>query len=321
MKKYFAIHLLLLVLQTNGQKARKNWSQKSLELDGDGTFGLCENEFGQSYYFKEYEGQENLCLKHVAKVKYSNLINETGWAYVEVEVSPRITQPYKQGYAAGFVEGRATRELIRLHVANTVDGFCDGAEQFCDDLNEYLMDNYLWMQENIASYPDDHYWNQVNVTLNQLLGMIDGYEGKLGRTLSAEEVVAHPLYLLQLAGDIEDLSVKFRKPETQRSLLAGNGHCSALIKLLPDFSDIYFSHVTWSSYSTMLRMQKKYTFATGDPGRSYSFSGYPGTISSNDDFVLTSARLAILETTISNYNERLQRYITPNSVLCWLRAQ
>ncbi|PIO55771.1 hypothetical protein TELCIR_22841, partial [Teladorsagia circumcincta] len=71
----------------------------------------------------------------------------------------------------------------------------------------------------------------------------------------------------------------------------------------------------------MLRMQKKYTFATGDPGRSYSFSGYPGTIASNDDFVLTSARLAILETTISNYNDRLLRYITPNSVLCWLRAQ
>ncbi|KAK6049740.1 hypothetical protein COOONC_12755 [Cooperia oncophora] len=120
---------------------------------------------------------------------------------------------------------RATRDLIRLHVANTVDGFCDGAEQFCDDLNEYLLDNYLWMQDNIASYPDDPYWKQVNITLNQLLGMIDGYEGKLGRILSVEEVVAHPLYLLQLAGDIEDLSTKFRKPETPRSLLAGNGHC------------------------------------------------------------------------------------------------
>ncbi|VDO17862.1 unnamed protein product [Haemonchus placei] len=75
---------------------------------------------------------------------------------------------------------------------------------------------------------------------------------------------------------MEDLATKFKKPETPRSLLAGTGHCSALIKLLPDLSDIYFSHVTWESYSTMLRAQKKYTFSTNDPGRSYSFSGYPG---------------------------------------------
>ncbi|KAK6045195.1 hypothetical protein COOONC_09939 [Cooperia oncophora] len=108
MRKYLAFIclFLLFVLQTDGQKPRKNWAQKSLEFEGDGTFGLCENEFGQSYYYKEYDGQENLCLKHVAKVKYSNLINETGWAYIEVEVSPRVTPAYKQGYAAGFVEGK-----------------------------------------------------------------------------------------------------------------------------------------------------------------------------------------------------------------------
>ncbi|XGW17184.1 hypothetical protein V3C99_002080 [Haemonchus contortus] len=320
MKKCLLIQLFLLfVLQTFGQKTRK--TQKSSELDEFGTFGLCENDYGQSYYFKEYEGQENLCVKNVAKVKYSNQINETGWAYVEVEVSPRITQPYMQGYAAGFVEGKATRELIKLHLANVVDGLCEDAEQFCEDLNDFLLENYLWMQDNIASYPEDRYWIQVNLTLNQVIGMIDGYDGKVGRRLSAKEIVAHPVYLLQLVGDMEDLATKFKKPETPRSLLAGTGHCSALIKLLPDLSDIYFSHVTWESYSTMLRAQKKYTFSTNDPGRSYSFSGYPGVITSNDDFVLTSARLAILETTIGNNNDRLLRYITPKTIMCWIRTQ
>ncbi|VDP34997.1 unnamed protein product, partial [Heligmosomoides polygyrus] len=195
-------------------------------------FGLCENDFGQWYYYKEFDDQDNSCQKDVAKVKYSNQINETGWAFVEVEVSQRIIPRYKQGYAAGFVEGKATRELIRLHLLNTVDGFCNGAEQFCEDLNDYLMTNYLWMLDNIASYPDDQYWQQVNMTLNQLLGMIDGYEGKLGRSLGVEQIVTHPLYLIQLAGDVEDLAAKFRKPETQRSLLTGTGHCSALVKVL-----------------------------------------------------------------------------------------
>uniref|UniRef100_A0A7I5E8X6 Phospholipase B-like n=1 Tax=Haemonchus contortus TaxID=6289 RepID=A0A7I5E8X6_HAECO len=217
--------------------------------------------------------------------------------------------------------GKATRELIKLHLANVVDGLCEDAEQFCEDLNDFLLENYLWMQDNIASYPEDRYWIQVNLTLNQVIGMIDGYDGKVGRRLSAKEIVAHPVYLLQLVGDMEDLATKFKKPETPRSLLAGTGHCSALIKLLPDLSDIYFSHVTWESYSTMLRAQKKYTFSTNDPGRSYSFSGYPGVITSNDDFVLTSARLAILETTIGNNNDRLLRYITPKTIMCWIRTQ
>lgn len=37
--------------------------------------------------------------------------------------------------------------------------------------------------------------------------------------------------LIQLAGDIEDLAVKFKKPETKRSMLTGTGHCSALVKV------------------------------------------------------------------------------------------
>ncbi|RCN27407.1 lysophospholipase, partial [Ancylostoma caninum] len=217
--------------------------------------------------------------------------------------------------------GRATRELIRLHLSNTVDGFCKGAEKFCEDLNKYLLDNFLWMEEKIAKHPFDHYWVQVNMTINQLLGMIDGYEGALGRRLALKEIVSHPLFLIQLAGDIEDLAVKFKKPETKRSILAGTGHCSALVKILPDHSDIYFSHVTWASYSSMLRMQKRYTFATTDPGRSYAFSSYPGSIASIDDFIVTSARLGILETTISNYNEELMEFMTPESVLCWIRSQ
>ncbi|ETN71256.1 lysophospholipase [Necator americanus] len=313
MSRFLLFTLLLLSSYTNGKRTKTIRPQKPLKKDQDGTYGLCENEFGQMYYYKEYEGQENVCEKDIAKVKYSNRINETGWAFVEVEVSGRVTEPFQQGYAAGFVEGRATRELIQLHISNTVDGFCEGAEKFCEDLNQYLLDNFLWMEEEIAKNPNSHYWIQVNMTINQLLGMIDGYEGNLGRRLSLKDIVSHPLFLIQLAGDIEDLAVKFKKPETQRSLLAGTGHCSALVKILPDHSDIYFSHVTWASYSSMLRMQKRYTFATHDPGRR--------SIASIDDFIVTSAGLGILETTISNYNEDLMQYMTPQSVLCWIRTQ
>jgi len=38
----------------------------------------------------------------------------------------------------------------------------------------------------------------------------------------------------------------------------GAGSCSALIKLLPGYQDLYSAHDTWSDYETMLRIMKKY---------------------------------------------------------------
>ena len=71
-------------------------------------------------------------------------------------------------------------------------------------------------------------------------------------------------------------------------VMAGQGSCSALIKVMPSNSDIYASHVAWYYLESMLRMQKKYNFGYHYtqklksrklvPGHSMSFSGYPGII-------------------------------------------
>lgn len=84
------------------------------------------------------------------------------------------------------------------------------------------------------------------------------------------------------------------------------GSCSALVKVLPDGSDIYTSHVTWNSYQAMVRILKKYTLGvrrTSDPdsplvpGYSMSFSSYPGLLYSGDDFSVMSSGLVSMETT------------------------
>ncbi|CAJ0941033.1 unnamed protein product, partial [Mesorhabditis belari] len=290
-------------------------------------YGLCSKRNGELHAYKirhHHHHTDDECEREIALAKTTNAINETGWAHLEVEVHDQALPLWLQGYAAGFVEGRATRKLIGMHIRNTVDGYCDGAEEYCKKLYTFLLENMLWMEHMIAQNPEDIYWKQVNVTLNQLNGIIDGYEGKLNGYRTTEELVAHPIFNIQLAGDGEDLALLFKRPEHLRSAWKGQ-HCSALVRLLPDHSDLYFSHVTWSSYSTMLRVLKKITWKMNSkvvPGNSYSFSSYPGAIPSTDDFMLSSSGLAILETTISNYNKKIMKdFIKPETVLCFIRAQ
>jgi hypothetical protein len=73
------------------------------------------------------------------------------------------------------------------------------------------------------------------------------------------------------------------------------------------------------SFQSMLRIQKRYIFPfrmlpdSNDtvPGHVITFSSYPGTIQSGDDFYVTSAGLATLETTTGNNNRSLWQYVKP----------
>ena len=95
---------------------------------------------------------------------------------------------------------------------------------------------------------------------------------------------------------------------------------------MPNNEDLYIAHDTWNSYQSMLRILKKYDFSfhwtskSGSksnsivPGKVLSFSGYPGVIYSGDDFTLSSAGLAITETTIGNSNKDLWKFVKPHGL-------
>jgi hypothetical protein len=73
------------------------------------------------------------------------------------------------------------------------------------------------------------------------------------------------------------------------------------------------------SFQSMHLVQKRYIFPykmlpdSNDtvPGHVITFSSYPGTIQSGDDFYVTSAGLATLETTTGNNNRSLWQYVMP----------
>lgn len=135
-----------------------------------------------------------------------------------------------------------------------------------------------------------------------------------------------------MQGDLEDLVSALASSDSgfgdgldndvtvmERGRVLGSGSCSALIKLLPGNKDLFVSHDTWSSYETMLRVQKKYVlnYHMGPgrsellPGRAMSFSSYPGVLTSGDDFYIMSTGLVTLETTIGNGNASLWQYVKP----------
>uniref|UniRef100_A0A914UZU6 Phospholipase B-like n=1 Tax=Plectus sambesii TaxID=2011161 RepID=A0A914UZU6_9BILA len=280
---------------------------------------VCRNDHGD---YETFEGRrKNACHTPLATAKLDNKINATGWGFLEVETTGQGSL-LEQAYAAGVAEGQVTRELIYANLLNTVDGYCDGAKEFCQRLGVFLEKNFLWMAAQIFTHPNDPYWQHVNVTMEQLRGLLDGYEQ---RRLSLNEITVHPIYMLQLMGDHDDLEVKLHKPPNPLAVRRGNTHCSALIKPAPGNKELLVSHVTWTSYSSMLRLQKVYKFGSSScssfPGYIKSMSGYPGTLASIDDFVLLSSGLAVTETTIENHNLELYKFTTPSTILSWIRSQ
>ena len=101
-----------------------------------------------------------------------------------------------QAYAAGFIEGHTTRDLIAMHWANTEEGYCSyPLSAFCQKLQDYLDKNFAWIEDQIAAADTiDPYWHhvsivsldydyivhlgfysQVNLFLHQIAGLIDGF--------------------------------------------------------------------------------------------------------------------------------------------------
>ncbi|KAM4858052.1 putative phospholipase B-like 2 [Urocitellus parryii] len=265
----------------------------------------------------------------VAWANLTNAIHETGWAFLELGTSGSYNDSL-QAYAAGVVEASVSEELIYMHWMNTVVNYCGPFEYevgYCEKLKHFLEANLEWMQREMQWDKDSGYWHQVRLTLLQLKGLEDSYEGRVSFPTGKFTIKPLGFLLLQISGDLEDLEPALNKTRTRAVL--GSGSCSALIKLLPGQRDLLVAHNTWNSYQHMLRIIKKYTFQFREgpqedallvPGNQMVFSSYPGTIFSCDDFYILGSQLVALETTIGNRNAALWKYVQPEGcVLEWIR--
>lgn len=91
------------------------------------------------------------------------------------------------------------------------------------------------------------------------------------------------------------------------------GHCSALVRIGPENSDLFVGHTTWNDYSKMTRLFKYYKFKL--PGAFTSagiigMSSYPGCVSSTDDFYIMSSGLVVMDTSLEILNSEIYDRVT-----------
>jgi hypothetical protein len=283
----------------------------------------------------------NTNIKWMAKAIWDGSnYNETGWSLLEIETNKDASN-FDQAFALGVLEGQLTRDQISLHLRNNVGDFCmkqNAKTAECIKLKDFLQKNLEWMNDQIVNNQNDPYWHHVNLIWKQFFGLYHGYNN-LTTSSSANSKYDHMesmikdvdayfnLLVLQMNGDMDELMASLNNIENRFM----GGSCSALIKLLPDNSDLFVSHDTWTVFESMLRILKHYKLnyrltsnpneGARIPGSEISFSSYPGIMSSIDDFNILNSKLVVQETTIGNANTTLWQHVTPQTNLYWIRNQ
>ena len=79
---------------------------------------------------------------------------------LEIETNEQMND-FDQAYAAGYLEGATTRDLISLHLQNTIGNFCDDSSTTCSKLIDFLQTNFKWLYKQINQHTDDPYWHHV----------------------------------------------------------------------------------------------------------------------------------------------------------------
>ena len=262
----------------------------------------------------------------VATIIVNRSYDSMGWDFVQVSPERYLFNNASDTddayYYAGYLEGFVTASSIVNAMVAAGNVLTPKAAVWVHEHIKYMQDN---VDENVARNYTSPFWTQVGYILSQVEGLADGYAA-VSASNSNPKVFPNytffDMFLLNFSPEISDVETA-----VGNTMLGGKGdrhrkrqrefrdsHCSALVKVVDD--DIYFSHVTWSTYSFMLRQYKVYTFQT-----TLSLSGYPGQVSSGDDWYIASSKLVAQETTNGYYGSQLAvDYVKPHSVSEFIRV-
>lgn len=253
----------------------------------------------------------------IVYASYRASMNITGWDEMHLVTNPH--QPdHIQAYYAGYLEGWITESLITSHYRNLYNG---SECKLFHDIIQYSLNSTIERAKVHYNDTEDPYWHETALTLYQISGIDDGYNDKknthsMMKTLKEWQInkktepnlniEACGTVLVNLYTEFDDLKHLAKLQPTEHRDLP----CSAIIKVLPNAEDVLITHTTWNPFQTMLRIMKRYSLQySTSAAKSVTFTGYPGTVFSLDDYYITTQNLVITETTHDNFNNDLYQKV------------
>ena len=287
---------------------------------------------------------EPINTESLAYIKYTPSYEKEGWDRLALSSSDKPDTIYSDSikhYGMGYLEGYVTYKRLYDHYRNNNNyKFHKNNGIMPEFLEKFFEANLQYMEKMGKLYSDtDPYFHEVYNYYSQMKGILDGYNARVTEeknkniNVELEQISLVHFMAIISVGDIDELEYlkkeqrpNYNKMTSQqiKNYVNERLHCSALIKVAPDFSNVWFGHSTWSGYNRLLKIFKEYRYYPGGKfkvkANTILVSSYPGAINSNDDFYLTSANLYVMETTNNVFNTSLFDILTPESFTCWLRT-
>jgi len=264
---------------------------------------------------------------YVATAYYTDSLLEVGWDKLAITTNS-IFNDELQAEAAGRLEGELTKDRIYPHYLNIKDDFpmTDKVSDFLEKQESFVFDS---MQNGGKNDPMLYNAYLIKIQYNAIM---DQYNSVVD---SSRKLSKNDFHILNYVAELPDIFDKFRVQQhgetdytkmTEEQLeenFLKRTHCSSIFKSKNDLSEIYFGHNTWNTYYSTIRIIKEYNLNYNNrwvKSKNIIFTSYPATMSSLDDFYLSSHGLVTIETTNIFYNDTLFNEITHEALFTGERA-
>uniref|UniRef100_A0A8C7P9P8 Phospholipase B-like n=1 Tax=Oncorhynchus mykiss TaxID=8022 RepID=A0A8C7P9P8_ONCMY len=255
-------------------------------------------------------------------------LSQTGWSVLEIRAGYGETLEHDEVtyFLAGYLEGFLTARQMISHYANMYPQLIKDPKVL-GPVERFMVKQDSWTREQVKlNRSSDPLWHHTGFIVAQMDGLQAGV-AHWAKKQGKEPLSLFAVQFLNAVGDLLDLIpalVPGTEPPLGHFKLPGMGHCSALIKMLPGFENLLFSHSSWYTYAATMRIYKHWDFHLSEPHTAtgkLSFSSYPGFLVSLDDFYLLGSGLMMTQTTNNVFNTSLFSQVTPHSLLAWQRVR
>jgi hypothetical protein len=247
---------------------------------------------------------------------WTNSTADDAWFKYTVWTHPSaaaLDQARCAGFLNGFLGHSAIYPAVILAKEASSPNFSRSLP-YPTQIVDFMNANIQFARDETSGAVDD-YWQRIGVIFELFNGLADGYNA----SNSTENPLTYmDLWIHQANGALGDLMAKFGLAPL---LDLRRARCTGAVRLLPEFSDIFVTHNTWSDYRLLHAIIIQYNFHIPFfTAQTLTLTTRVGMLGSLDDFYVSENGLITFETSTMNQNETLTSFCKPESLMTWIRA-